>query len=127
LVPVFHACFLPDTAPTDIYTLSLHDALPICQRTGAEAEADGDRCEHGEQTRGGQLALRVQGHQVDHAAVLGLAGALHDSRDLPELAADLPHHGACRAGDRVDGQTGEQEHDRGTDDDADQDVRVDHL
>src|SRR3712207_8267302 len=26
-------CFFNDTATTEIYTLSLHDALPICQRT----------------------------------------------------------------------------------------------
>src|SRR5712664_4373403 len=27
--------FFNDTATTEIYTLSLHDALPICRRTGA--------------------------------------------------------------------------------------------
>src|SRR3712207_7282357 len=29
--------FFNDTATTEIYTLSLHDALPICLRNGAEA------------------------------------------------------------------------------------------
>src|SRR5258708_8577645 len=44
---VFHLCFLPclpslllvfffnDTATTEIYTLSLHDALPICSSTSS--------------------------------------------------------------------------------------------
>src|SRR3989441_13048366 len=30
--------FFNDTATTEIYTLSLHDALPICQITGSAAE-----------------------------------------------------------------------------------------
>src|SRR5690606_41400878 len=38
--------FFNDTATTEIYTLSLHDALPICQRGGADCrasqQADGD-------------------------------------------------------------------------------------
>src|SRR5260370_203339 len=32
LTPVFSFFFFNDTATTEIYTLSLHDALPICQR-----------------------------------------------------------------------------------------------
>src|SRR5574340_1824461 len=35
---LFSFFFFNDTATTEIYTLSLHDALPIC-RTGAEAES----------------------------------------------------------------------------------------
>src|SRR5205823_14623540 len=31
--------FFPDPAPTDIYTLSLHDALPICDRDRLDREA----------------------------------------------------------------------------------------
>src|SRR3712207_9583255 len=39
-----HLCFFNDTATTEIYTLSLHDALPICRfavfhRNGAENKA----------------------------------------------------------------------------------------
>ena len=29
--------FFNDTATTEIYTLSLHDALPICSQTGARS------------------------------------------------------------------------------------------
>src|SRR5207248_9895600 len=32
LLPDFSSLFFNDTAPTDIYTLSLHDALPISHR-----------------------------------------------------------------------------------------------
>src|SRR5205807_9206245 len=34
--------FLTDTATTEIYTLSLHDALPICQRLPAEGGKPAD-------------------------------------------------------------------------------------
>ena len=30
--------FFNDTATTEIYTLSLHDALPICEATGWDVE-----------------------------------------------------------------------------------------
>src|SRR3712207_9191640 len=36
------AFFFNDTATTEIYTLSLHDALPICRRAGARRR-DGGR------------------------------------------------------------------------------------
>src|SRR5256885_17042445 len=39
--------FFNDTATTEIYTLSLHDALPISQR--------GARCHHGPRARRGRL------------------------------------------------------------------------
>src|SRR5206468_11479089 len=34
----FSFFFFNDTATTEIYTLSLHDALPICQHPGADRE-----------------------------------------------------------------------------------------
>src|SRR5256885_8738148 len=38
--------FFNDTATTEIYTLSLHDALPICaRRASALGQADGDHLE----------------------------------------------------------------------------------
>src|SRR5256885_17014861 len=33
LLPTFFLFFFNDTATTEIYTLSLHDALPICSRS----------------------------------------------------------------------------------------------
>src|SRR5258708_23264241 len=42
-LPSFFFFFFNDTATTEIYTLSLHDALPICQRDDA---GDG-RKQHG--------------------------------------------------------------------------------
>src|SRR2546427_1824741 len=35
--------FFNDTATTEIYTLSLHDALPICGEGGARSRGDGPR------------------------------------------------------------------------------------
>src|SRR5437016_9626956 len=36
---MFYLFFFNDTATTEIYTLSLHDALPICRRVGGPAGA----------------------------------------------------------------------------------------
>src|ERR1039457_5070643 len=36
-------CFFNDTATTEIYTLSLHDALPICRNGGPVARGSADR------------------------------------------------------------------------------------
>src|SRR3712207_8136243 len=46
--------FFNDTATTEIYTLSLHDALPIYQRRPAAALADGARPRGGRCRRGGR-------------------------------------------------------------------------
>jgi hypothetical protein len=92
--------------------------------TDAEAEADGDRGEHGQQARRGQLTQRVAGADVDDLAVLGLLGALHDPGVVAELAAHLVDDRARGPGHGVDGQAGEQEHDRGADEQADEVARV---
>src|SRR2546427_2642539 len=39
----FFFFFFNDTATTEIYTLSLHDALPICGRDASAARGDGRR------------------------------------------------------------------------------------
>src|SRR5947207_9694414 len=43
---MFIFCFINDTAPTELYTLSLHDALPICRggrrASGNAQPPDGD-------------------------------------------------------------------------------------
>src|SRR5258708_23364911 len=38
-----HCFFFNDTATTEIYTLSLHDALPICRRHQSGSRRRGDR------------------------------------------------------------------------------------
>src|SRR2546422_11750938 len=38
---IFSFFFFNDTATTEIYTLSLHDALPICHRSGDRRSAHG--------------------------------------------------------------------------------------
>src|SRR3712207_8109841 len=55
--------FFNDTATTEIYTLSLHDALPICAagglrelRAGDDLGARGRRALHGDPARGGRAA-----------------------------------------------------------------------
>src|SRR5437870_9632244 len=59
--------FLNDPAPTEIYTLSLHDALPICRaRVGVKAH---------------QRAARTRVRQ-ERFRVAGIFG--HDGGDLPQ-------------------------------------------
>src|SRR3712207_8316125 len=41
MVPTLHLCVFNDTATTEIYTLSLHDALPIF-KPGVVGQQDGD-------------------------------------------------------------------------------------
>ena len=95
------------------------------QRPDAEAEADGDRRERRQETRGGELAQRVAGADVDDAAVLRLLGVVHDPGVLAELAAHLEDDGTGRAGDRVDRQAGEEEDDGRAEEQADQHARRD--
>src|SRR2546430_13027999 len=56
--------FFNDTATTEIYTLSLHDALPISRRSWVSGEAlVGERCERGligEGREGGSVGERCE-------------------------------------------------------------------
>src|SRR5256885_11698949 len=67
--------FFNDTATTEIYTLSLHDALPICDRVGRSDE-DPSAHRHFVEARGllGVVRTRVTrsfGHQIEPGPVLG--------------------------------------------------------
>src|SRR5690606_39563741 len=68
-----HLCFCNGTAPSEIYTLSLHDALPICEVAeegrGDVRHADRDE-ERGERTRGRGRATTTR---LLHGGGLGLA------------------------------------------------------
>src|SRR2546422_3436981 len=54
LLVLFFFFFFNDTATTEIYTLSLHDALPISTAPGRARprSADADRHQHGARRRG---------------------------------------------------------------------------
>src|SRR5687768_18436318 len=47
----FSFFFFNDTATTEIYTLSLHDALPICEPDGLEPDDPGARHRQGRHRR----------------------------------------------------------------------------
>ena len=97
------------------------------QRRHAEAEADGDGGQDGQDAGRHELAQRVLGDDVDDLAVLRATGALHDPGDLAELAPHLEDHGARGPGDGVDRQAREEEDDAGAEQDADQDGRVEDV
>src|SRR5256885_3430133 len=73
--------FFNDTATTEIYTLSLHDALPICADVAHEGAIDPGLAEHARQPGRGelqrqrriaglleaQLGQRVEGHEHQKA------------------------------------------------------------
>src|SRR5688572_32594021 len=79
-------CLFTSTAPTEIYTLSLHDALPICTEAGQRDLADRAR-----QVRGigqpGEAAVAVQppGDQPEVAA----AGPARDHVRSEEHTSEL--------------------------------------
>src|SRR3989442_12413110 len=83
LTSLFFLFFFNDTATTEIYTLSLHDALPICGRDG------------------GAAARTVRDVEMDrqglHAALLDLDGGASASRS-EEHTSELQSrpHLVCR-------------------------------
>src|SRR5947199_1221914 len=64
---LFLVFFFHDTATTEIYTLSLHDALPICHPRGGLAEPVGDlaRPALGMQTLGGRQPGQLVGERSE--------------------------------------------------------------
>ena len=64
------------------------------------------------------------GADVDDRAVVGPLGVVHDPGLLAELAADLLHDDAGGAAHGPDGERGEQEGDRATDEQADEGLGV---
>src|SRR3712207_7319654 len=59
-----HCFFFNDTATTEIYTLSLHDALPICLRRARRGDADAEG--HGD----GHCQEHFEGGGKAHASTL---------------------------------------------------------
>src|SRR2546428_10257288 len=57
----FFFFFFNDTATTEIYTLSLHDALPISQQFPGAGQDEGDRV-RGRALRPGELGDRSEEH-----------------------------------------------------------------
>src|SRR5437588_11101002 len=65
----FFFFFFNDTATTEIYTLSLHDALPICGGAGVEAAAAGAAAIRLEREVGGEVGIR-QHRSEEHTSEL---------------------------------------------------------
>ena len=68
----FLVFFFNDTATTEIYTLSLHDALPISQKAGEteEREAEYFYYNHGPLARVEIGAQNIQGRSEEHTSEL---------------------------------------------------------
>src|SRR6266446_11010060 len=64
----FFFFFFNDTATTEIYTLSLHDALPICQRPHPLVEEGCPRCRDGNLLRPAQLPGTPHTRSEEHTS-----------------------------------------------------------
>src|SRR5256885_8240870 len=63
--------FFNDTATTEIYTLSLHDALPICQCPGrGHAASEGRAAGHGSGQRLVRALAAADGRSEEHTSEL---------------------------------------------------------
>src|SRR2546421_778571 len=80
--PLLFFFFFNDTATTEIYTLSLHDALPICRRSRCRLRARLDEVEHVLLRYAPPTARALHLARID--AVLG--GDLRDDRGDERLA-----------------------------------------
>src|SRR2546430_120572 len=87
----FFFFFFNDTATTEIYTLSLHDALPIYLRLFLSRRADARRL------AGRRAAVALRGGVAAGAERPGVRLLRHHLRALQEeIAADLARCGAAR-------------------------------
>src|SRR3712207_6881669 len=83
--------FFNDTATTEIYTLSLHDALPISRRLcdrvrgGRGAGREGRRRPGGGCRRGAEERDRVPGDRLPRAASRGRHGRVRGDRKSTRL------------------------------------------
>src|SRR5688572_32441146 len=75
--------FFTDTAPTEIYTLSLHDALPISARVDVDRDQRLGRVDH-------QVAAALElHHRVVHRRKLVLGAVALEQRRSEEHTSEL--------------------------------------
>src|SRR5687768_18622126 len=91
--------FFNDTAPTEIYTLSLHDALPISaggQPSGRDHRRLDERCRRagGARRQDGALAVHVRGGLEAQGSRIGRAEKARSEEHTSELQSRL--HLVCR-------------------------------
>src|SRR5256885_13605362 len=87
--------FFNDTATTEIYTLSLHDALPICRRQGRAERDPGEARQAAARRRpaaGAEGPVRLSAHRAPARAPPGAA-----RRRRHAVRGKSPDQGAARA------------------------------
>src|SRR5205807_10098730 len=104
--------FFNDTATPEIYTLSLHDALPISQEVATEdAERAGDVVDEIEGIEPGATQMYgervLEGLEARHEAAAGVAHAQvprdRDHIGIGEVPHGVPHHVVVEGGVAVEG------------------------
>src|SRR3712207_7517868 len=79
VLPLYYVFFFNDTATTEIYTLSLHDALPICQRPLGQG---GVAALHDGADRDGELLAAVAAVEEPGAVRLALKRSEEHTSEL---------------------------------------------
>src|SRR3989441_407846 len=98
----FFFFFFNDTATTEIYTLSLHDALPISERARVQRRKQAGGDEHGTGGRRGGLSGRLVRGEADGAsrAACSRGGSIArlaaDAADADRHPAVAKSRGICR-------------------------------
>src|SRR5256885_15244730 len=87
--------FFNDTATTEIYTLSLHDALPICQLAGDGQRGRGQRIDGEDVVVDDAVVPRRAGAVVAEVVALHLLVAREPARVVVDAVAQAA--GGCRA------------------------------
>src|SRR2546430_13156453 len=79
--------FFNDTATTEIYTLSLHDALPISRRAGNQGANQDRRCYHRRRARSGRRTADRKSTRLNssHSQISYAVFCLKKKKKIPEI------------------------------------------
>src|SRR5260370_36785654 len=92
LILSFSFFFFNDTATTEIYTLSLHDALPICMLTWVSAEPPHRVLRRSRSSTADDLAHRSEEHTSELQSHLNLVcRLLLEKKKITHCRTEVPH------------------------------------
>src|SRR2546425_2853599 len=93
--------FFNDTATTEIYTLSLHDALPICSRQRTGRDAHSNRQSHYQLDAGAHERSEEHTSELQSLAYLVCRLLLEKKKKKQDRCLNIIHHKKCTAHSKV--------------------------